>query len=207
LQIACLDLEGVLVPEIWLEFAERTGVAELRATTRDVPDYDMLMRHRLTILRRYNFGLAHIQGVIAEMRPLPGAVQFVDWLRERFQVMILSDTFYEFALPLMKQLGYPALLCHRLQVDDSGMITGYLLRQQDQKRMAVRALHGLNFKVAAAGDSYNDTGMLAEADVGILFRAPDPIVAQFPQFSVTRDYVELQARFLEARRVFEGGTA
>jgi len=198
LHIACLDLEGVLVPEIWIEFAERTRIPSLRATTRDVPDYDVLMRQRLRILAEHKLGLPDIQAVIAEMRPLPGAGEFLDWLRERFQVVILSDTYYEFAAPLMRQLGYPTLMCHKLGVDAEGKVVDYHLRQKDQKRQAVKAFHGLNFKVIAAGDSYNDTAMLSEADAGILFCPPDNVVREFPQFPVTRDYDELRAAFLDA---------
>jgi phosphoserine / homoserine phosphotransferase len=194
-QIACLDLEGVLVPEIWIEFSRRTGIKELNATTRDVPDYDVLMRQRLRLLKENRLGLPDIQAVIADMGPLPGAPRFLDWLRTRYQVMILSDTFYEFAMPLMRQLGYPALLCHKLSVDADGFVVDYHLRQRDQKRQAVKALHGLNFKVVAAGDSYNDTNMLAEADVGIFFCPPTNVIAEFPQFQVTRDYEELGRAF------------
>lgn len=198
MQIACLDLEGVLVPEIWIAFAERTGIAELRATTRDVPDYDVLMRQRLRLLKQHNLGLPDIQKVIAAMGPLEGAREFLDWLRERYQVIILSDTFYEFAMPLMRQLGYPALMCHRLGIDAAGYVTEYHLRQRDQKRQAVKALHGLNYKVVAAGDSYNDTGMLMEADLGIFFCPPANVIAEFPQFPVTHDYVELREAFVSA---------
>ena len=162
MQLACLDLEGVLVPEIWIGVAERTGLPELRLTTRDVADYDELMRHRLKVLDEHGIGLLTIQSVIAELGPLPGAREFLDELRRRAQVVILSDTYYEFAMPLMAQLGYPALFCHRLEVDGD-RIAGYRLRQADSKRAAVRAFHELNFKVVAAGDSYNDTAMLSEA--------------------------------------------
>lgn len=196
MDIACLDLEGVLIPEIWIELAERAGIPELRATTRDVPDYDVLMRQRLRLLDKHRMGLADIQSVISAMRPLEGAREFLDWLRERFQVVILSDTYYEFALPLMRQLGYPTLMCHGLGVDANGRITDYFLRQPDQKRAAVKAFHGLNFRVIAAGDSYNDTNMLSEADAGILFCPPDNVIAEFPQFPVARNYGELQAAFL-----------
>ena len=192
MHMLCLDLEGVLVPEIWIGVAERTGIAELRITTRDEPDYDKLMRHRLAILEREGLGLPDIQSVIDALGPLPGAREFLDWARERLQVLILSDTFYEFAQPLMRQLGWPTLLCHRLVVDGSGRIEDYRLRQPDQKREAVRALHGLRFRVIAAGDSYNDTAMLAEADAGILFRPPENVIREFPQFPVTRDYAELR---------------
>jgi phosphoserine/homoserine phosphotransferase len=191
--LLCLDLEGVLVPEIWIGVAERTGIAELRVTTRDEPDYDKLMRRRLAILEREGLGLPDIQAVIDALGPMPGARDFLDWARERLQVLILSDTFYEFARPLMRQLGWPTLFCNRLVVDGSGRIEDYRLRQPDQKREAVRALHGLRFRVIAAGDSYNDTGMLAEADAGILFRPPDNVIREFPQFPVTRDYAELRA--------------
>jgi phosphoserine/homoserine phosphotransferase len=191
--LLCLDLEGVLVPEIWIGVAERTGIAELRVTTRDEPDYDKLMRRRLAILEREGLGLPDVQQVIDALGPLPGAREFLDWARERLQVLILSDTFYEFAHPLMRQLGWPTLFCNRLVVAGGGRIADYRLRQPDQKREAVRALHGLRFRVIAAGDSYNDTGMLAEADAGILFRPPDNVIREFPQFPVTRDYDELRA--------------
>ncbi|HSJ97068.1 MAG TPA: bifunctional phosphoserine phosphatase/homoserine phosphotransferase ThrH [Myxococcota bacterium] len=193
MHVLCLDLEGVLVPEIWIGVAERTGIGELRVTTRDEPDYDKLMRRRLAILEREGLGLPDIQQVIDALGPMPGAREFLDWARERVQVLILSDTFYEFARPLMRQLGWPTLLCHRLVVGADGRIEDYRLRQPDQKREAVRALHGLRFRVIAAGDSYNDTAMLAEADAGILFRPPDNVVREFPQFPVTRDYPELRA--------------
>jgi phosphoserine/homoserine phosphotransferase len=191
--VLCLDLEGVLVPEIWIGVADRTGIAELRVTTRDEPDYDKLMRRRLAILDRERLGLADIEAVIDALGPLPGAREFLDWARERLQVLILSDTFYEFAKPLMRQLGWPTLFCNRLVVGDGGRIEDYRLRQKDGKREAVRALHGLQLRVIAAGDSYNDTTMLAEADAGILFRPPDNVVREFPQFPVTRTYDELRA--------------
>jgi phosphoserine/homoserine phosphotransferase len=196
-KIACLDLEGVLVPEIWINVAERTRIPELRRTTRDEPDYDVLMKQRIAILARHGLGLPDIQRVIAGMQPLPGASEFLDWLRERVSVVILSDTFVEFAAPLMRQLGQPTLLCHSLEVDDRGRIVGYRIRLADQKRLAVKAFRQLNLRVIAAGDSYNDTAMLAEADAGILFRPPDNVIAEFPQFPVTRDYDELR-RAIEA---------
>jgi len=199
-EVACLDLEGVLVPEIWIAVAERTGVPELRRTTRDEPDYDKLMRWRLGILAERGIRLPEIQAAIASLGPLPGAREFLDWLRERMSVVILSDTFQEFAAPLMRQLGWPALFCHNLEVAEDGRITGYALRMQDQKRAAVRAFRGLRLRVVAAGDSYNDTAMLAEADAGILFRPPDNVVAEFPQFPVTRSYEELRKAFSEASR-------
>ena len=188
MEVVCLDLEGVLVPEIWIGFAERTGIAELRATTRDIPDYDVLMRQRLRILAEHKLGLPDIQAVIAGMTPMPGAREFIDWARERFQVVILSDTFYEFSQPLMRQLGFPTLFCHRLITDDKGMVVDYKLRQKDPKRQCVKAFHELNYRVLAAGDSYNDTTMLAEADVGVLFRAPANVIAEFPQFASVEEY-------------------
>jgi phosphoserine/homoserine phosphotransferase len=197
-EIACLDLEGVLVPEIWIDFSDLTGIKELRATTRDIPDYDVLMQQRLRILREHGLGLPDIQAVIAGMEPMPGAREFVDWLRERFQVVILSDTYYEFAQPLMRQLGFPTLLCHRLESDDKGMIVNYHLRQKDPKRQSVKAFHSLNYRCIAAGDSYNDTTMLAEAEAGILFRAPDNVIREFPQFPAVHEYDDLKREFLKA---------
>jgi len=197
-ELACLDLEGVLVPEIWIKFAERTGIEELRATTRDIPDYDVLMKQRLAILDQHNLKIADIQQVIAELTPLPGAIEFINWLRERFQVIILSDTFYEFSEPLMKQLGWPTLFCHRLITDDEGRVVDYKLRQKDPKRASVKAFHSLNYKVIAAGDSYNDTTMLSEADVGILFHAPQNVIDEFPQFNAVQEFIDLKRKFLEA---------
>ena len=202
MQIACLDLEGVLVPEIWINVAERTGIKELRVTTRDISDYDVLMRQRIRILDEHNLKLADIQKVIAGMGPLPGAHEFLNRLREKFQVIILSDTFYDFAAPLMQQLGHPTLLCHRLKIDGSGRVADYHLRMPEQKREAVKALHHLKFKVVAAGDSYNDTAMLAEADAGILFCPPQNVIDEFPQFLVTTTYNELYDAFLEASAEF-----
>ena len=196
--IACLDLEGVLVPEIWISVAERTGIAALRRTTRDEPDYDRLMKSRLEILADHGLGLPDIQAVIAGLRPLDGAREFIDWLRERHQVVILSDTFYEFAAPLMQQLGWPTLLCHGLESDAAGRITGYRLRMPDQKRAAVKAFHTLRFRVIAAGDSYNDVAMLGEADAGILFRPPENVVREFPQFPVAHDYDAMRRLFEQA---------
>ena len=180
--VTCLDLEGVLVPEIWIAFAEKTGIEKLRLTTRDIPDYDELMRGRLKILGENNLKLADIQEVIGGIAPLPGAKEFLSWLESEFQVIILSDIFSQFAGPLMEQLGHPTLFCHDLVVDEAGRIANYRLRISDAKTKAVSALKGLNLKVIAAGDSYNDTGMLKEADVGILFRAPENVVKEFPQF-------------------------
>ena len=193
MHIVCLDLEGVLVPEIWIAFAERTGIAAFRRTTRDEPDYDKLMRFRLALLREHGLKLADIQAVIAGMAPLDGAKTFLDELRSRYQVLILSDTFYEFADPLMRQLGRPTLFCHRLMVDDDGFVAEYRLRQPNQKFQAVNALKGLNYQVIAAGDSYNDTGMLGAADAGFFIHAPAAITAQFPQCPVTNSYAELTA--------------
>lgn len=198
MEMACLDLEGVLIPEIWINFAERTGIDALRATTRDIPDYDVLMRQRLGILREHGLGLPDIQQVIDGMAPLEGAREFLDWLRERFQVVILSDTFYEFAAPMMRQLGFPTLLCHRLGVDEKGMVNDYHLRQPDPKRQSVKAFHSLRFRVIAAGDSYNDTTMLGEADRGILFRPPQNVVDEFPQFPVVYNYQDFRQAFVDA---------
>jgi phosphoserine/homoserine phosphotransferase len=198
-ELVCLDLEGVLVPEIWIAVAERTGIAELRRTTRDEPDYDVLMRYRLAILERHGLKLPDIQAVIATMAPLPGAAELLDWLRERFSgVILLSDTFAEFAHPLMRQLGFPTLFCHSLEVAVDGRITGYRLRMPDQKRASVEALQSVTFRVIAAGDSYNDTAMLLAADAGILFDAPQHVIDQFPQLPVACGYDELRAAFASA---------
>ena len=178
----CLDLEGVLVPEVWVAFAEKTGIAELRRTTRDEPDYDKLMQGRLAILERHRFKLSDVQDVIATLQPLDGAREFLDELRARAQLIIVSDTFYEFAAPLMRLLGWPTLFCHELQVEPSGRVAGYRLRVPDGKRRAVASLKGLNFRVHAAGDSYNDITMLGEADRGVLFRCPDAVAREFPHF-------------------------
>jgi phosphoserine/homoserine phosphotransferase len=200
-ELACLDLEGVLIPEIWIAFAEETGIEELKATTRDVPDYNVLMKQRLKLLDRHGYGLPQIQQVIGGLDPLPGAAEFLGWLRERFQVVILSDTFYEFAMPLMAKLGYPALLCHKLEVADNGQITNYLLRQRDPKRQSVRAFQLLNYRVIAAGDSYNDTTMLTQAEAGILFHAPQNVISEFPQFSAVQTFDDLKQEFLKASLV------
>jgi len=198
MEIAALDLEGVLIPEIWIGFAEKTGIEELKATTRDIPDYDVLMKQRLRLLAENQLGLPDIQEVIATLTPLEGAVDFIAWLKERFQVVILSDTFYEFSQPLMRQLGFPTLFCHRLVTDSNGAIVDYQLRQLDPKRQCVKAFHGLNFRVIAAGDSYNDTTMLKEADAGILFKAPENVITEFPQFPAVDSYDELREQFLAA---------
>ncbi len=196
--MACLDLEGVLVPEVWVNVAEATGIADLRLTTRDIADYDLLMKRRMGILDQHDLRLPDIQAVIGRMAPLEGAKEFLGWLRERCQVIILSDTFDQFAHPLMKQLEWPTIFCNTLEVDPTGRITNYHLRMPDQKRQSVIALKGLRFNVVAVGDSYNDTAMLAEADAGILFRPPDTIAKEFPQFPVTRTYPELKAAFCRA---------
>jgi phosphoserine / homoserine phosphotransferase len=197
-ELACLDLEGVLVPEIWIAFSERTGIQELRATTRDIPDYNVLMKQRLGLLEQHGLNINDIQDVIATLEPLPGAIEFVDWMRERFQVIILSDTFYEFSQPLMRQLHWPTLFCHRLVTDEAGRVVDYKLRQEDPKRASVKALHSLNYRVLAAGDSYNDTTMLAEADVGFLIHAPQNVIDEFPQFKSVETLAELKVAFLEA---------
>ncbi|MEQ7920166.1 bifunctional phosphoserine phosphatase/homoserine phosphotransferase ThrH [Xanthomonas sp. WHRI 1810A] len=198
MEIACLDLEGVLVPEIWIAFAEKTGIEALRATTRDIADYDVLMQQRLRILDEHGLKLADIQAVISTLTPLDGAIEFVDWLRERFQVVILSDTFYEFSQPLMRQLGFPTLLCHRLITDETGRVAGYHLRQKDPKRQSVLAFKSLYYRVIAAGDSYNDTTMLGEADAGILFHAPDNVIREFPQFPAVQTFEGLKLEFIKA---------
>lgn len=190
--IVCLDLEGVLVPEIWINVAIKTGIDELKVTTREVPDYDALMARRLAILDHHKLKLADIQAVIAGMGPLEGAAEFVGWLRERSQLIILSDTFYEFARPLMQQLNYPTLFCNQLEIDRDGRIVNYHLRQPNQKKHAVAALKTLNFRVLASGDAYNDTAMLGEAHAGFFFRPPEQVAQQFPQFPVTHTYAELQ---------------
>ena len=198
MELACLDLEGVLIPEIWIEFSEKTGIEALRATTRDIPDYDELMTMRLNELKKHKLGLNEIQEVIATLSPLEGAQEFTNWLRERFQVIILSDTFYEFAGPMMKQLGYPTLLCHKLTVDEQGTVIDYNLRQANPKRQSIVALKSLYYRTIAAGDSYNDTTMLAEADAGILFKAPDNVINEFPQFPAVHTYDDLKKEFIKA---------
>ncbi len=196
--IVCLDLEGVLVPEIWVNFAIKTGIDELKITTREMPDYDALMTRRLTILDQHGLTLADIQSVIDAMGPMEGAAEFMAWLRERTQVIILSDTFYEFAHPLMRQLGYPTIFCNQLEIGPTGKIVNYKLRQPNQKKHAVAALKNLNFRVMAAGDAYNDTAMLGEAHAGFFFRPPEHLPKEFPQFPVTTTYAELQEQFRKA---------
>jgi len=197
LNVITLDLEGVLVPEIWIEFAEITKIPELRLTTRDVPDYEALMKRRLGLLQDHGLKLNDIQAVIRKMEPMPGAKAFLDGLRARTQVVILSDTFTQFAGPLMEKLGLPTIFCNTLLVDDQGNVTGYKLRQKDGKKIAVQGFHSMGLTVFAAGDSYNDTGMLQEAEAGFFFCPPDSIVGQFPHIPVTRTYAELGAAFAE----------
>jgi len=192
MNMLCLDVEGVLLPEIWIAVAKHYDIDGLRLTTRDISDYSVLMGRRIEILAEHDIRLPDIQAVIAEMGPLEGAKDFLDWLRRRAQVTLLSDTFYQFAMPLMAQLGFPTLLCHKLEVDAGGRIVGYDLRQSDSKRHAVMAFKTLNYRVLAVGDSYNDITMLSEADEGILFNAPSNVVSEFPQFPLANDYAELQ---------------
>lgn len=202
MHVVCLDLEGVLVPEIWIGLAEKTGIESLRATTRDVPDYDQLMQQRLQLLDERGMGFEELRQVAASLDPLEGSREFLDWLRGQFQVVILSDTFYELAGSLMQKLGWPTLFCHRLEVDDQGRISGYRLRQSQPKRAAVRALKSLNFRVLAAGDSYNDLDMLEEADAGILFRPPENVVRDAPDYPVTHEYEALKQAIVRASTAF-----
>jgi phosphoserine/homoserine phosphotransferase len=187
-----------LIPEIWVAFAEKTGIDELKRTTRDEPDYNILMRYRLDILNKNNLGLIEIQEVINTLSPLDGAKDFLDWLRERFQVVILSDTFYDFAQPLMRQLGYPALLCHQLHVGEDNKLIGYKLRQANPKRQAIVGFKSMYYRTIAAGDSYNDITMLIEADAGILFHAPQNVTKEFPQFPAVNDFSSLKMEFIKA---------
>ncbi len=190
--VVCADLEGVFVPEVWINVAEKTRIPELRLTTRDVSDYNVLMQHRLKILHEKGLTLTDIQNVIATIKPLEGALEFIDWIKQRSQLIIVSDTFAQFADPLMRQLGRPTLLCHSLVVDENDRIVDYKLRQKDPKRRVVEAIQGLNYKVVAFGDSYNDTSMLQQAEAGILFRPPQNVVDDFPHFPVTNSYTELK---------------
>ena len=198
MKIVCLDLEGVLVPEIWINFAERTGIPEFRRTTRDEPNYDTLMKYRLGLLAEHGLGLPDIQKVINAMGPMPGARAFLDKLRENYEVIILSDTFYEFAHPLMRQLAWPTLFCHSLETDANGLVVDYHLRMPEQKREAVKRFKEMNFTVVAAGDSYNDTAMLGEADAGILYHPPENVIREFPQYPVTLNYDQLRAEIDKA---------
>lgn len=192
MNIVCLDLEGVLIPEIWINFAEEVGVTELTATTRDIPDYDELMRFRLNLCKKHDFRIQDIQDVIDTLSPLEGAKEFSDQLRADYQLIILSDTFQEFAEPMMRQLDWPTIFCHELVIDDDGRINDYKLRKADHKRETVKRLHELNFNVVAAGDSYNDTTMLGEAEQGILFCPPQNVIDEFPQFPVAKSYAQLR---------------
>lgn len=196
--IVCLDLEGVLVPEIWINVAKKTGIEELKVTTREMPNYDTLMKQRLAILDQHHLKISDIQEVIGKMGPLDGASDFISWLRERCQLLILSDTFYQFALPLMRQLGFPTLFCNQLEIDGTGRIVNYRMRMDNQKKHSVAALKSLNFYTLAAGDAYNDTAMLGEADAGFFFRPPDHLPKEFPQFPVTKSYGELQEQLARA---------
>ena len=197
MEIVCLDLEGVLVPEIWLGVADITGIDELKATTREIPDYDQLMKRRLEIMSENDLGLSIIQKVVKGLKPLEGAKEFLEWLNTEFQVVILSDTFYEFSKPLMRQLNWPTLFCHRLETNGSGKIVNYRLRMRDHKREAVKAFKALNFKVYAVGDSYNDVSMLMEADVGIFFRASTNVIQKFPELPFTTEYYQLKKALIE----------
>lgn len=201
MQLVCLDLEGVLVPEIWIEFSKRTGIPELSRTTRDEPNYDTLMKYRLDLLQKHRLGLPDIQKVISDMGPMAGAKDFLDALRCDYQVIILSDTFYEFAMPLMAQLGMPTLFCHKLEADANGYLVNYHLRMPNQKKEAVQRFKELQFKVIAAGDSYNDTAMLGEAQAGILFHPPQNVIDEFPQFPVTLSYDQLRCEIDRAAAV------
>ncbi len=190
--IVCSDLEGVFVPEVWINVAEKTGIPELRLTTRDVPDYNVLMKSRIKILKEKGLKLKDIQDVIARIRPLDGALDFIDWLKERTQLIVVSDTFIQFAAPLMKQLGRPTLFCHSLVIDDDNMIIDYKLRQKDPKKKTAEALQGMNYQVIGMGDSYNDISMLQQSDVGILFRPPENVIKDYPQLPVVQDYEQLK---------------
>ena len=198
MEVLCFDLEGVFIPEIWINVANQTGIEALRLTTRDVPDYDQLMNYRLRILDEKGLGIAEIQQAIGGMHPLPGARDFLEWARRHFQVVILSDTFYQFAEPIMAQLGYPVLFCHNLEIDERGRIVDYKLRMSRQKEAAVQAFQNLNFTVFASGDSYNDTGMLLAADRGFLFNPPQKVAEEFPQLPVVMSYNELQSELVRA---------
>lgn len=192
--VICSDLEGVFVPEIWINVAQKTGIEELRLTTRDIPDYNVLMQKRLTILKENNLKLKDITDVIATMDPMDGAAEMVEWLRATAQLIVLSDTFVEFAKPLMRKLGWPTLFCHSLTIDATGAIADYNLRQPDGKKRSVQAVQGLNYKVIAMGDSYNDVAMLQEAEHGILFKPPENVIAEYPELPVANEYEEVKKR-------------
>jgi phosphoserine / homoserine phosphotransferase len=192
MHIVCSDLEGVFVPEIWINVAKRTGIEELKLTTRDISDYDVLMKRRLNILRENRLKLKDIQDVIESMDPMPGALEFLNWLRSQTQVIVVSDTFVQFAGPLMKKLGYPTLFCHTLEISENNSVIGYKLRQSEGKKKTVQALRSLKYNIIALGDSYNDINMLKEADMGILFRPPQNVIDEFPELPVTKDYGQVK---------------
>jgi phosphoserine / homoserine phosphotransferase len=196
MNIACLDFEGVLVPEIWVGLAQRTGIEALKVTTRDIPNYDELMKYRLDLMRKHDLRFADIHDAANELEPLDGAEEFLGWLRTQFQVVILSDTYYELAGPLVRKLGYPTMLCHRLEIDSEDRVSGYRLRQPDPKRASVKAFKSLNYRVLAVGDSYNDISMLQEAHFGMLFCPPDKVIADHPEFGVALNYLELKESFI-----------
>ena len=198
MKVACIDFEGVLVPEIWISLADRTGIKALELTTRDIPDYDELMTHRLNIMSEHRLGFNEIEAAAAALDPLPGATEFLSWLRIHFQVAIISDTFHELAKPLTAKLGHPLILCHRLEIKSDGKITGYTMRQDDPKRRAVAAFQSLNYKVVATGDSYNDISMLEQADTSMFFKPSHKVVADYPDIAVADNYTELQAMFADA---------
>jgi phosphoserine / homoserine phosphotransferase len=192
MHVVCSDLEGVFIPEIWINVAETTGIEELKLTTRDISDYDVLMKKRLSILKENDLKLKDIQDVINKMDPLPGALEFLNWLRSQTQVIVVSDTFVQFAGPLMKKLGYPTLFCHTLEISDNNSIIGYKLRQREGKKKTVQALKSLRYNIIALGDSYNDINMLKEADVGILFCPPQNVIDEFPELPLTTDYGQVK---------------
>jgi len=200
LDVLCLDLEGVLIPEIWQAVAHKTRIETLKKTTRDIPVYDELMQLRLGVLNEHELPMSLIESVIDELEPLPGAGDFLDWARRRFQVAIISDTFYQFAMPFMAKLGWPTLLCHQLEVEDD-RIVGYSIRQPDPKRCSVKAFKSLEYRVIAAGDSYNDISMLEEADIGYFFCAPQNVLEEFPQYPHANSYAELQSLLEQATAV------
>jgi len=192
MHLICLDLEGVFTPEIWEAVAENTKIDKLKLTTRDLPDYDILMKQRLRILRENRINLADIQAIILKIELLPGALEFYEWLRTMAHTIIVTDSYIEFVRSFAKKLGYPMIFCHNLEIDEDGMISNYCLRLKDMKKKTIKAFKNLNYNVIAIGDSYNDTGMLSEADYGIFFKPPKKVVEEFPQFPVTRDYTELK---------------
>ena len=200
MDVLCLDLEGVLIPEIWQAVAHKTRIETLKKTTRDIPVYDELMQLRLGVLNEHELPMSLIESVIDELEPLPGAGDFLDWARRRFQVAIISDTFYQFAMPFMAKLGWPTLLCHQLEVEDD-RIVGYSIRQPDPKRCSVKAFKSLEYRVIAAGDSYNDISMLEEADIGYFFCAPQNVLEEFPQYPHANSYAELQSLLEQATAV------